>query len=385
MSGGRILPGVPRLRRAVHRHDDRTVPAARHPRHMGQALPHDGFSLSGGHRANASAGSSRRGWSTRARSRCTGASIAGRRWPKPKSNTPITCRRRSTSSFRWRPKARRELGVARSRARGRDVSVVIWTTTPWTIPSNLAIAFHPEFDYAAYDVDGRAVIMAEALAPRVAEATGLDARRTGRQDEGETARAHPLPPSACTTRDSIARAGRLRHARCRHRRGSHRPGTWCGRLPHRPEIRSRDLRAGRTRRTFSRDASSCSPGSACSTPMPSVEQALKERSRLLHRSNFSHQYPHCWRCHNPVIFLATSQWFIRMDGEPVDCRGRRIAATLRRAALHAIDTGREMDSVVGARPHLQHGRRDGRTGASRGSASGACRFLRSTARSAARR
>ena len=47
---------------------------------------------------------------------------------------------------------------------GRDVSVLIWTTTPWTIPSNLAIAFHPEFDYAAYDVDGRAVIVAEGLA-----------------------------------------------------------------------------------------------------------------------------------------------------------------------------------------------------------------------------
>src|SRR3989454_3580634 len=55
---------------------------------------------------------------------------------------------------------------------GRRVSVLIWTTTPWTIPSNLAIAFHPEFDYAAYDVDGTAVIVAEALAPKVAEATG---------------------------------------------------------------------------------------------------------------------------------------------------------------------------------------------------------------------
>src|SRR5204863_6444209 len=55
---------------------------------------------------------------------------------------------------------------------GRDVSVLIWTTTPWTIPSNLAAAFHPEFDYAAYEVDGRAVIVAEALAPKVAEATG---------------------------------------------------------------------------------------------------------------------------------------------------------------------------------------------------------------------
>src|SRR5213594_3136156 len=55
---------------------------------------------------------------------------------------------------------------------GRPVSVLIWTTTPWTIPSNLAIAFHPDFDYAAYDVDGRAVIVAEALAARVGQVVG---------------------------------------------------------------------------------------------------------------------------------------------------------------------------------------------------------------------
>src|SRR5439155_17619850 len=54
----------------------------------------------------------------------------------------------------------------------RDVSVLIWTTTPWTIPSNLAVAFHPQFDYAAYDVDGRAVIIAEALAPAVGQVVG---------------------------------------------------------------------------------------------------------------------------------------------------------------------------------------------------------------------
>src|SRR5262249_50795794 len=55
---------------------------------------------------------------------------------------------------------------------GRQVSVLIWTTTPWTIPSNLAIAFHPEFDYAAYDVDGRSVIVAEGLADNVSKVVG---------------------------------------------------------------------------------------------------------------------------------------------------------------------------------------------------------------------
>src|SRR5918994_2703777 len=55
---------------------------------------------------------------------------------------------------------------------GARVSVLIWTTTPWTIPSNLAVAFHPELDYAAHDVDGRSVIVAEALAESVAAVAG---------------------------------------------------------------------------------------------------------------------------------------------------------------------------------------------------------------------
>src|SRR5262249_18936632 len=63
-----------------------------------------------------------------------------------------------------------------------------------------------------------------------------------------------------------------------------------------------------------------------------VEEALKERGRLWHREAFSHQYPHCWRCHNPVIFLATSQWFIDLDEKKI-VEGR----ALREAALHAID------------------------------------------------
>jgi isoleucyl-tRNA synthetase len=83
---------------------------------------------------------------------------------------------------------------------------------------------------------------------------------------------------------------------------------------------------------------------------PRVEQALKDRGRLWHRDAFSHQYPHCWRCHNPVIFLATSQWFIGMDGveaveKPVGPAGETVpgagaegaTSTLRAAALDQID------------------------------------------------
>jgi isoleucyl-tRNA synthetase len=69
---------------------------------------------------------------------------------------------------------------------------------------------------------------------------------------------------------------------------------------------------------------------------PKVEAALKERGRLWHREAFVHQYPHCWRCHNPVIFLATSQWFISLDGVRLTM-GSAAGKTLREAAKDAID------------------------------------------------
>jgi isoleucyl-tRNA synthetase len=70
---------------------------------------------------------------------------------------------------------------------------------------------------------------------------------------------------------------------------------------------------------------------------PHVERALEERGRLWHRELVSHQYPHCWRCHNPVIFLATSQWFVRMDGDASINGSDGSRRTLRDAARHAID------------------------------------------------
>ena len=70
------------------------------------------------------------------------------------------------------PASAEELAARVPALAGRDVAVLIWTTTPWTIPSNLAIAFHPEFDYAAFDVEGKTVIVAEGLAEKVAAAVG---------------------------------------------------------------------------------------------------------------------------------------------------------------------------------------------------------------------
>src|SRR5204862_5367 len=90
--------------------------------------------------------------------------------------------------FPLAPEGAAELAARIPELANKTLSVLIWTTTPWTIPSNLAIAFHPELDYGAYDVDNRVVIVAEALAAKVAAAAGktfgaLVARMKGEQLE----------------------------------------------------------------------------------------------------------------------------------------------------------------------------------------------------------
>ncbi len=234
--------------------------------------------------------------------------------------------------FALAPESADELGRRVPALKGRDVSVLIWTTTPWTIPSNLAIAFHPEFGYAAYEVEGRAVIVAEALAPRVAAVAGRTfgppiARFTGEHME-QIRFMHPLYArvSLGVLADYVtleAGTGAV-HTAPGHGSDDFITGVRYGLDIYAPVgpgghfLDTVDLFAGQ--RVF--DAN------------PNIEQALKERARLWHRESFTHQYPHCWRCHNPVIFLATSQWFIRLDGDPVVGPEPK---TLRQAGLDAID------------------------------------------------
>ena len=218
---------------------------------------------------------------------------------------------------------------------GRQVSVLIWTTTPWTIPSNLAIAFHPEFDYAAYDVDGRAVVVAEALAGKVAEAGGRTfaapiARMKGEQLEHIRFR-HPL-----YARDSVgvladyvtleAGTGAV------HTAPGHGSDDFITGMKYGLEIYAPVGPGGHFLETVELFG-----GQRVFDANPKIEEALKERGHLWHRETFQHAYPHCWRCHNPVIFLATSQWFIALDAPLVGVGGGS-EQSLRRAALDAIDT-----------------------------------------------
>ena len=233
------------------------------------------------------------------------------------------------------PMSAAQLGERVPELKGRDVSVLIWTTTPWTIPSNLAIAFHPEFNYAAYEVDGRAVIVAEELAETVAKAVGRPfespiARMKGEQLEGVNFQ-HPLyeRPSVGVLGDYVtleAGTGAV------HTAPGHGADDFLTGIKYGLEIYAPVGPAGHFLETVELFG-----GQRVFDANPKIEEALERRGRLWHRETFSHQYPHCWRCHNAVIFLATSQWFVRLDGDAAITGEDGVTRTLRAAAQHAID------------------------------------------------
>lgn len=211
----------------------------------------------------------------------------------------------------------------------RAISVLIWTTTPWTIPSNLAIAFHPELTYGAYETtagDGTpgAVIMAIELAGRVGSDTGRNlghplATFRGRDLEKLRFR-HPF-----YDRDSIAVLANYvtleQGTGAVHTAPGHGSDDFHTGVRYGLEVYAPVGPGGH----FSDDVGFFA-GLQVFEANPKVEQMLADRKRLWYRTELDHSYPHCWRCHNPVIFLATAQWFIALDTEGLRQRALKAIA-----------------------------------------------------------
>ena len=238
--------------------------------------------------------------------------------------------------FPLAPASRPALASLVDHLEDKPASVLIWTTTPWTIPSNLAVAFHPDLEYAAYETGGTVVVLAEALATKVGEAIGRTLREPlsrfkGRMLEGLHFR-HPL-----YDRDSVAVLGEYvtleQGTGAVHIAPGHGADDFSTGMKYGLDVYAPIGPGGR----FTDDVELFG-GLKVFDANPRVEAALSARTRLWHRDDLKHSYPHCWRCHHPVIFLATPQWFVSMgtggsDGGPESGKGR---GTLRRNALHAI-------------------------------------------------
>jgi isoleucyl-tRNA synthetase len=206
---------------------------------------------------------------------------------------------------------------------GRNVSIVIWTTTPWTLPANLGIAFNPTFDYVAVEVGGEVFILAEGLLEKVAAKLGWGApsiigRYAGTQFDRLQAR-HPFidRPSLLMLGDHVTLddgTGAV-HTAPGHGYEDYVIGKQYGLEIYNP-VDSRGI--------FASDVAHFA-GEHVFKANPKIVEFMRERGVLLYTEDYQHNYPHCWRCHNPVIFRATPQWFISM--EATSLRERVIAST----------------------------------------------------------
>ena len=247
--------------------------------------------------------------------------------------------------FPFSPEAAETLAAKFPALAGRRLSVLIWTTTPWTIPSNLAVAFHPDFVYGAYPVGHKTVIVAEGLAGQVAAKVKRPfgepvATFTGRELEGLGFR-HPLydRPSAGVLAEYVTldQGTGAVHTAPGHGADDYRTGVKYG----------LDIYAPVGPGGHFLDEVGLFAGLRVFDANPKIEAALTEHGRLWHHETFAHSYPHCWRCHHPVIFLATSQWFVAMDSTGL--RERALDAIRRVSWLPAWGEER-MSLMVANRP-----------------------------------
>ncbi len=217
---------------------------------------------------------------------------------------------------------------------GLPVFGLIWTTTPWTLPASLAIAFHPDFDYVALQhTDGNVYLVALGLVEAVKVACDLEdavevARFKGSALENATFR-HPFLDRQIlgvmadyVTTD--AGTGGV------HTAPAHGPDDFAtGKKYALSQVCDVD-EAGRLRNGLPEyDNLNVHKANA-----PIIE-LLKERGALLAQADIHHSYPHCWRCHKPVIYRATEQWFIGME-TPMPAPGGG-TTTFRQRALDEID------------------------------------------------
>ncbi|MCG6946327.1 MAG: isoleucine--tRNA ligase [Deltaproteobacteria bacterium] len=217
-----------------------------------------------------------------------------------------------------------DLGQKVSALNGRRVSVIIWTTTPWTIPANLAIALHPDYEYAVVTFGDEAWIIADGLVEEVmakAEISDYEilARLAAADLEGMKCR-HPF-----IERESIiVQAPYVTldvGTGCVHTAPGHGREDFETALKYDLEVYSPVDDDG----CFTADVPHFA-GQFVFDANNGVNEKIAELGNLVKKESITHTYPHCWRCKEPVIFRATEQWFISMESND-----------LRQKALQAID------------------------------------------------
>ena len=214
---------------------------------------------------------------------------------------------------------------------GKKVSTIIWTTTPWTLPASMALAFHPDEEYVALEVGsrnngetqaaGEVYIVAGKLAKSVIEKCGLKDTRElvhfpGRKMERLYFQ-HPFLDrkilAVLADYVTMDTGTGVVHTAPSHGAEDFMTGMKYG----------LDAASNVDEKGILRNGLAEYEGKRVWDANQPIIELLKGRGALLHEEKVEHSYPHCWRCHNPVIFRATEQWFIAMENPMPGGKGER--------------------------------------------------------------
>ncbi|MBQ2711888.1 MAG: isoleucine--tRNA ligase, partial [Clostridia bacterium] len=197
-------------------------------------------------------------------------------------------------------------------AEGKRLSFVIWTTTPWTLPGNLAISLNPSFEYAVVAVEGEAYVIAKELVEGVMKECGVEEYAVLGTVKGEE-----LEYAVCRhpflERDSLVIVGQ--HVTleagtgCVHTAPGFGMDDYivCSKYPSLPIVVPVDDRGVQTAEAGQ------FAGLTYDKSNVAIVDYLRENGYLLGEKKIKHQYPHCWRCHKPILMRATRQWFVSVD------------------------------------------------------------------------
>lgn len=194
---------------------------------------------------------------------------------------------------------------------GKDVNIIIWTTTPWTLPASRAVALHAHYEYGFYEAAGKIFVFATELKDEVSKATGLEFGEPIIVCEGQklenTKATHPfydLELSVVLAPYVTLDTG----TGCVHTAPGHGADDYETGIRYGIDV----FNSVDDKGCFVKDLPFVG-GMPIHDGEKIIFQMLEESGRLLGRLKIKHSYPHCWRCKKPVIFRATPQWFISVS------------------------------------------------------------------------
>ena len=203
---------------------------------------------------------------------------------------------------------------------GKPAYFIIWTTTPWTLLANVAVALHPEFHYVSVDIGEEVWIAAEDLAKALMEKAGVEKYKTAWKHTGaEVAEMfsearHPFLERGSTVVLADYVTGE-EGTGCVHTAPGHGQDDYATGKKYGLDVRVPVNDKG----CFTEEAGEFSGMDVFEANGPIIEK-MRKVGALVEAEDVRHSYPHCWRCKEPIIFRATEQWFMRIDHEGLRVR-----------------------------------------------------------------